>query len=150
MNCILDNSLYISNTQTANNEMLLRQNSITHIIGFDALLNYYGIHENNVMKLSYLTNKVNLLEYFHDINLKIDNVILQGGRILIHCNLGINSFAITLAFLIYKYKTNVRDSIKFLHSKNLFIKLDEKFIEKLTYYEYFINKMDVDEEIKFF
>ena len=90
---------------------------------------YYDIFIND-------NHTENAIKYFKITNRFIDDAVNSGGKILIHCKLGISrSAAIIIAYLIKYYGFNFNSALKFIKKQRDRINPNAGFIELLKQYE---------------
>ena len=78
----------------------------------------------------------NIIPFFQQANDFINQARLDGGKILIHCKLGISrSAAITIAYLIKYYGLNFNSALKFIKKQRNRINPNKGFMEQLKKYE---------------
>ena len=77
-----------------------------------------------------------IIPFFQQANDFINQARLDGGKILIHCKLGISrSAAITIAYLIKYYGLNFNSALKFIKKQRNRINPNKGFMEQLKKYE---------------
>lgn len=113
-------NIYIGNYSTSTNFELLKNVGITHIISviptfnppFSDKFKYLHIH-------AYDDQTQDLSQYFQNCNAFIENVLNEGGKVLIHCMVGRSrSVTMFLAFLINVIRGNFNQNIVNLGSDN--------------------------------
>lgn len=114
INKIIDH-LYITNWQTSDNPKILKSNNIKAIITLemmpksDYILKYYKDNGIDHMYI-YIPDipEANISEHFDETYKFIDEHILKGDNVLVHCRAGVSrSASIILNYLIRKsYETN--------------------------------------------
>ena len=129
--------LYLGSEWNASNLDELRQNGITHILNvtkeidnfFPALFVYKNIRE-------YDEEATDLLKYLNSTFQFIKKAKVAGGKILVHCKMGISrSATVTISYLMKEYDLCLEDTIKKVREKRSIVKPNKSFIKQLEVYE---------------
>jgi protein tyrosine phosphatase (PTP) superfamily phosphohydrolase (DUF442 family) len=133
---VTDN-LYISDFSSACDIKKLHENGITHIVsiipGVTAMYpNEFKYHTIDVVDRPYS----NIEAHFADSVEFMDNAIKNGGKVLVHCQMGVSrSATIVLAYLIKKQGYTTNDAISKLKECRQCINPNPGFVKQLVEYE---------------
>jgi protein-tyrosine phosphatase len=143
MSVIIEDFLFLSSYNVAQNKELICQNKITHIINAaaDVCLNHFEEEEmpyivnlnekNNSSSSSRNSNKISYLSFnlkdhsmenieclFYEVINFIYNAKEKGGRVLVHCIQGISrSVSLVLAYIIFIRKINYDEAFKYVQAR---------------------------------
>jgi protein-tyrosine phosphatase len=113
-------NIYIGNYSVSTNIKLLQNVGITHIISVIPTFN--PPYPDNFKYLhipAYDDNSQDIKQYFSKSNKFIENIITEGGKVLIHCMVGRSrSVSIFIAFLINIIQGNINQSFVKLDAEN--------------------------------
>lgn len=134
---ILDEQLYQGRGDQATNIKVVTDLQITHII---------NITQEHVSafpeKIQYLTLKLDdvsqtqLIKHFDKTTHFLESALSNGGRVLVHCNLGVSrSSTISIAYLIHAKKWTLQQSHEFLKDKRTCIRPNRGFLKQLAIWE---------------
>lgn len=134
---ILDNQLYQGRGDQATSLKVIDDLQITHIV------NITQEHASAFPeKVSYLTLKLDdvshtqLIKHFDKTTDFIINALSSGGRVLVHCNLGVSrSSTVSIAYLIHANKWTLRQAYDFLKDKRTCIRPNRGFLKQLAVWE---------------
>ena len=113
-------NIYIGNYSTSTNLELLKNVGITHIISVIPTFNPPFSDKFKYLHIqAYDDQTQDLSQYFQNCNAFIENVLNEGGKVLIHCMVGRSrSVTMFLAFLINVIRGNFNQNIVNLGSDN--------------------------------
>jgi protein-tyrosine phosphatase len=143
MSEIIEEFLFLSSYNVAQNKELICQNKITHIINAaaDVCLNHFEeeempyitnmIEKNSSSSSNRASNKISYLSFnlkdhsmenieclFYEVINFINNAKEKGGRVLVHCIQGISrSVSLVLAYIIFTRKINYDDAFKLVQAR---------------------------------
>lgn len=130
--------LFVSSENTARNIDLLKLNKITNIINLKESVSYVMPQAIEVLHLP-LSNFGDLKfeEVVYETAEYINQIKEQGGKVLVHCKLGVNrSPAIVIAYLMLKENLNLKESfIKVLSLRKVAFP-EEEYLKALIEFEY--------------
>ena len=131
---LVDDGLYIGSEMAAANKEMLKEIGITHIVN----LNGHNTAAAFPDGFQYYTVKMSdscfeeLDEEFWKAVDFTKNAILKGGRVLVHCRLGISrSAALCVAYLMEKKKMTFDQAFASLKSKRPAVNINQGFVEQL-------------------
>jgi len=134
---ILDNTLYLGRADHASSSAVINNLGITHIVNLTS--------DNRVVfpDVAYLNFPVSqskkgasLLHYFSEIAKRIECAINGGGRVLVHCNQGVNEGAtVVISYLMYQKSCTVEDAHYYVKSLRPIIQPSEHYLQELSKYE---------------
>ncbi|XP_059146684.1 dual specificity protein phosphatase 1-A-like [Physella acuta] len=88
------------------------------------------------------SNNANLLEWFQDAILFIENERRSGGKVLVHCHGGISrSATVCLAYLMYSRHLHLDDAYTYVKSRRHVISPNANFMMQLTQFETELRKL---------
>ena len=129
--------LFLGSEWNASNLDELRQNGITHILNvtreidnfFPANFVYLNIREYDV-------ESTDLLKHLDCTYKFIKSAKEQGGRVLIHCKMGISrSATVTVSFLMKEYNSGLEETLQMVKQKRSVVKPNKAFMKQLEVYE---------------
>ncbi|VVC44563.1 Protein-tyrosine phosphatase-like,Atypical dual specificity phosphatase, subfamily A,Atypical dual [Cinara cedri] len=134
--------IYVGDWNTAQNLNLLLSLGITHVVnaaegnGFDLVKTneeFYRPVNIAYMGLSLSDDPdVAINEYFDSVSNFIDDALLQKGKILIHCIMGISrSATIAIAYLMIKKRLRAKDAVEKV-KKARYIQPNDGFLKQLA------------------
>lgn len=136
---ILPQRLYLGRGEQATDETIIKNLGITHIVNI-SMEHQEKFSDWPTMK--YLTLKLpdessaNLFEKFQDINKFVGDALLDGGRSLIHCNLGQSrSATAVIAFLMATKGWNLNDAFFYVKERRPIIAPNRGFLQQLAQLE---------------
>ncbi|KAJ8024656.1 Dual specificity protein phosphatase 19 [Holothuria leucospilota] len=131
-------NLFVGSSDVANSFEILKENGITHI------LNLIMMHNAFPEDFTYLSlpicdlPTVNIRRYFAEAFKFIDDALLTGGKVLVHCNAGVSRcITITLAYLIKMEKAHLHEElaklreVRYVKPNAGFMKILEEFNEEI-------------------
>lgn len=134
---VLDDLLYLGRGDQATNETVITNLGITHIVNvtrehpdpFSDYISYLRIELEDDTSSNLLKELPNAVEF-------ISNAIAGGGRVLVHCNLGVSrSATVTIAFLMHSNKWILRDAHDYLKDRRPIIRPNHGFVNQLSCFE---------------
>ena len=129
--------LYLGSEWNASNLEELTANGVTHILNvtreidnfFPAVFKYLNIREWDV-------EETDLLKYWDKTFQFILDCVNNGGKVLVHCKMGISRSAATVvAFAMKYFSWSLDKTLEFTKEKRPIVKPNEGFIQQLTIYE---------------
>ncbi len=129
--------LYLGSEWNASNLEELRQNGITHILNvtreidnfFPAVFTYKNVRE-------YDEEATELLKYLDRTYKFIRGAKETGGKVLVHCKMGISrSATVTIAYVMKEYCLNLEESLKMVKGRRNIVKPNKSFLRQLEVYE---------------
>ena len=129
--------LYLGSEWNASNLEELKVNGVTHILNvtreidnfFPAVFKYLNIREWDV-------EETDLLKYWDKTFQFILDCVNNGGKVLVHCKMGISRSAATVvAFAMKYFSWSLDKTLEFTKEKRSIVKPNEGFIQQLTIYE---------------
>ena len=130
--------VYISGIAVAQNEAIIAQHGITHIVN----LAYETIPNHFKDTLKYLSFKVrdgpceNICFLFYRIFYFIQQAVQGNGRVLVHCHAGVSrSCSMTIAYLMWKNSISYTESFNVVKAKRGVCSPNAGFICQLLEYE---------------
>ena len=129
--------LYLGSEWNATNLEELTENQITHILNvtreidnfYPAVFTYLNIRE-------YDTEETDLLKHWDKTFHFIQDCHARGGRVLVHCKMGISRSAATVAaFAMKYYDWSLAKTMELIKSKRNVVKPNEGFLAQLITYE---------------
>ncbi|XP_035671436.1 dual specificity protein phosphatase 2-like [Branchiostoma floridae] len=130
-------ALYQGRGDQATNEKIVSDLKITHIVniskehpnGFPLYIKYMNVRVDDDMS----ANVTHLLPRTTEF---IAEAIESGGRVLVHCNLGISrSSTITMAYLMKERQWTMKDAFDFLKERRQVAQPNMGFLRQLSKYE---------------
>lgn len=139
--------IFISDGKCVTDKVLLKKLNITHILNAaetEIRTGKYFYKNNNIKYLGIAvldTPNENISLYFDRVADFIHNCLINRGKIIVHCVMGISrSSTCVIAYLIKYCNMDVFDAIKFLKKKRSIINPNVGFIKQLQQFqERFIN-----------
>ncbi|CDW78718.1 leucine rich repeat and phosphatase domain containing protein [Stylonychia lemnae] len=112
-------NLYMSNVYAAENQQILQELKITHIVTVSAGIKpKYPSFYNYKVILVDDNPKFDVKQYFWDAIQFVEDAVQNNGVVLIHCAAGMSrSAAITIAYLMWKNKWTFKEAYDFGRSK---------------------------------
>lgn len=134
---IVDFALYMGRTEHALNVKVIKTLNITHVVnlstkapGIFPFVSYLCIPVNNE------SEDTDLRSYFSQINIQISKAMDNGGRVLVHCDEGVDSSAtIVIAYLMMLKGCSLADAHDYVKSLRPIIQPSEPFLLQLSDYE---------------
>jgi len=119
---IIENQLYLSDSDTAFDKQLLLNNDVTTIINVAAEIQTPFIDDERfsylVIPLRDSVNQILTYEQFMAVFSFIDSSNSNGKKVLIHCQAGISrSATFAVAYVMWKRKMSVDEAIEYVTSK---------------------------------
>ena len=134
---VLDDQLYQGTGEQAAIPKIVQDLNISHIVNISC--DYQNAFSNNIKYLTIRLEDVttsNLLQHFPEAVSFIDEAFENGGRVLVHCNLGASrSATITIAYLMHSHKWTLKDSFEFLKECRPVSQPNRGFFNQLSKYE---------------
>lgn len=147
---VLTDQLYQGRGDQATNLKIIEDLNITHIVNISC--EHASAFPDRV---EYLTIKLedvsqtNLKPYFPKAFSFIENCFKLGGRVLVHCNLGVSrSSTITIAYLMKSRNWNLKTAHDFLKDRRSCVRPNRGFLQQLSLWEVEIlgeKDTDIDE-----
>ncbi len=134
---IRDDYLYLGSEWNASNLEELRSNGITHVLNvtreidnfFPAVFTYKNVRE-------YDEESTDLLKYLDRTYKFIKRAKESGGRVLIHCKMGISrSATVTIAFIMKEYGLSLKEALDAVKERRSIVKPNKSFLKQLEVYE---------------
>ncbi|XP_003742487.1 dual specificity protein phosphatase 1B [Galendromus occidentalis] len=132
----IEEGLFLSSREVAENEEALTSIGITHILTVDTwpLRLHLFTRPENFVSLYLRKNdddNVDLLSHFEDCN----EFIRRGSNVLVHCHVGVSRSAIiVLAFLMNKYRISYEEALARVRAKRP-VAPNDGFVDQLKLYE---------------
>jgi len=129
--------MYLGSEWNASNLEELNTNGITHIMNvtreidnfFPASFKYLNIREYDV-------KETDLMKYWDQTNTFVSDCIKTGGKVLIHCKMGISRSASTVcAFAMKHFSWTLDKSLQYIKERRPIINPNEGFRHQLAVYE---------------
>jgi len=129
--------LYLGSEWNASNLEELNSNGVTHILNvtreidnfYPSVFQYLNIREYDV-------EETDLLKYWDKTYLFIKDCLVQGGKVLVHCKMGISRSASTVvAFAMKYFDWTMDDSLDHVKKKRGVIDPNKGFRQQLQVYE---------------
>ena len=129
--------LYLGSEWNASNLEEMTQNQITHVLNvtreidnfYPAVFTYLNIRE-------YDTEETDLLKSWDKTFHFIQDCLAAGGKVLVHCKMGISRSAATVAaFAMKYYGWSLSRTMDFIKKKRNIVKPNEGFLAQLITYE---------------
>ena len=142
--------LYQGRGDQATNAKVVENLKLTHIVNI-------GREHPNAFpgRLTYLTIKLddvshsNLQIYFPESTQFIEEAILKGGRVLVHCNMGVSrSSTISIAYLMKSRQWMLKTAFEFIKDKRSCVRPNRGFLLQLSEWEQVLfgkKETDIDE-----
>jgi len=133
---------FVGPVQVSKDREMLSNLGITHIVCIqeENMSNY--VRPRFEGHIQYLTLKMNddedqnLISLFIEAKLFIDKAIAEGGRALVHDNIGLSlAPAIAIMFAMHHYQLNWEDAMHMVQNRRYCISLNQGFIKQLKEYE---------------
>jgi atypical dual specificity phosphatase len=78
----------------------------------------------------------NIIDYFEECNEFIDQALEGGGRVFVHCAMGVSrSATVVVAYMMYKQKYRWRPALQYVTSKHPETQPNFGFLDQLKQYE---------------
>lgn len=136
---ILEDWLYQGSGTQATDEKVIAQCGITHI------LNISTEHHCTIDGMEYLNiqladdGKSKISNHFVDMVKFISSAKSVGGKILVHCNLGVSrSSTATLAYMMFSNHCSLLDAFKLLRMRRPISSPNKGFLYQLADFEYYL------------
>ena len=157
----LTDQLFIGNQDNADDIDLLKNLGISHVLNcvgsrsFDLTRSPYP-PEANVKGFLIIPaqdfDEFNIMRFFDDAIGFIDSAVLQGGKVLVHCSIGVNrSGAIVAAYMMISQKKRLLDVIIELKTKRLLVLCNMGFRKQLVQFARandLLDEVDFDEPVE--
>uniref|UniRef100_T1JEP3 protein-tyrosine-phosphatase n=1 Tax=Strigamia maritima TaxID=126957 RepID=T1JEP3_STRMM len=133
---IVDNTLYLGRSDQARNRTIVETLGITHVINLTS--NPEQIFPDVTYLCYPVTNSKDgtLLHYFSEICKRIEGAINSGGRVLVHCNNGVNAGAtVVISYLMYQKACTVEDAHYYVKALRPIIQPNEHYLKELSEFE---------------
>ncbi|KAL5261651.1 hypothetical protein ACHWQZ_G007372 [Mnemiopsis leidyi] len=129
--------LYLGTEWNACNLEELQENGVTHILNVSPDIENFFEKHFQYMRVDVLDRPdQNLLEHWQDTYDFIKSCRDQGGKILIHCQMGVSrSASTTIAFIMKEYEQSLKDTLHQTKSKRNCVKPNPGFYGQLEAYE---------------
>ncbi|ELT88887.1 hypothetical protein CAPTEDRAFT_129711 [Capitella teleta] len=134
---VVDDCIFLGRADQAANPRVRDNLSLTHIINitrdhpnaFPDDLQYYRVEVDD-------DSTAELLHEFPSLIHFMKSALHQGGRLLVHCNLGRSrSSTVVIAYLMFCRKWSLRDAYFFLKDRRPIIHPNRNFIGQLSKFE---------------
>ena len=134
---VLIDQLYQGRGDQATNSKIINDLKITHVVNiscehksaFPDRVKYLTINLEDV-------SQANLKPYFPKAYNFIDDCFKSGGRVLVHCNLGVSrSSTITISYLMKSRKWNMKVAHDFLKDRRSCVRPNRGFLQQLSAWE---------------
>ena len=134
---VIDERLYLGRGDQATNGTVLTNLGITHIANitrehpdaFPNQIQYLRVELDD-------DNSSNLLKELPNTTEFIAEAINNGGKVLVHCNLGVSrSSTVVIAYLMHSRKWILRDAHDFLKDRRPIIRPNHGFVNQLSRFE---------------
>lgn len=136
---ILEDWLFQGSGNQATDVSMIASCGITHI------LNISTEHHGAIDKIKYLhirlmdDGKSDFSNHFVEVVKFIEMAKSSGGKILVHCNLGVSrSSTATLAYMMYSYHCPLLDAFKLLRMRRPISSPNKSFLYQLADFEYYL------------
>jgi protein-tyrosine phosphatase/rhodanese-related sulfurtransferase len=135
---VLEDQLYLGRADQATNLQIVRDLNLTHIINVTQENPHAFSHDH----IKYL--KINAVDDVHADLLSefpraiefIAKALGEGGRLLVHCNLGVSrSSTILISYLMFTRRWLLRDAYVFLRERRPIVRPNRNFIKQLLHFE---------------
>ncbi|EGC38445.1 hypothetical protein DICPUDRAFT_17903, partial [Dictyostelium purpureum] len=139
---IIINFLYLGGTENAATKEQLQNLKITHIVNMASELDDVYPHTYKYYRADLDDRpKANIYRHFQPVIDFINAAKREGGRVLVHCAMGISrSTTVVLAYLMKEDHLSFNDAYKFVKSKRTFVNPNHGFITQLKEYDAFLIK----------
>ena len=136
--------LYIGNFFVASNLAMLQKEGITHVVVAAAgLPAKFPSHFSYLEVAMFDLVEYNILQHFATTNAFIAEAEEQGGKVFVHCAMGISrSASVVIAYLMQKHRWKLLKALKFLKSKHPEAQPNIGFMQQLKSYEEALLKRD--------
>ena len=129
--------LYLGSEWNASNLEELRQNGITHVLNATREIdNFFPAHfvYHNVRE--YDEEATDLLKYFDGTYKFIRSAREKGGKVLVHCKMGISrSASVTISYLMKERGTPLEETLAYVRSRRSIVKPNKSFFKQLQVHE---------------
>ena len=134
---VLENRLYLGRVDQATNEKIVTDLAITHVVNvtlerltpFASRIHYHTIDVED-------DSSSDLLSEFLATTKFIKDAIDSGGRVLVHCNLGVSrSASVVIAYLMCTKHWVLRDAYNYLKEHRPIIHPNHGFLKQLSQFE---------------
>ena len=129
--------LYLGSEWNASNLEELRQNGITHVLNATREIdNFFPAHfvYHNVRE--YDEEATDLLKYFDGTYKFIRAAREEGGRVLVHCKMGISrSASVTVSYLMKERGAPLDETLAHVRARRPIVKPNRSFFKQLQVYE---------------
>ncbi|TPX71783.1 hypothetical protein SpCBS45565_g00972 [Spizellomyces sp. 'palustris'] len=141
-------SLFLSGVGPAQNLPLLKENSITHILGIGLRLKARFPNEVTYKHLSLEDDpQVDIMRYFPETYRFIDEAVKGNGRVLVHCIAGISrSATIVIAYFMKSESIGLYEARQKVKSKRRIIHPNSGFIKQLKLFEEMRCELDMSHQ----
>lgn len=136
---LLEDWLFQGRCDQAKSMELLSKIGITHIVNIS--VEHYGVEPG----IEYLNVRLEddgssqLSDYFNEIADFIESARLDGGKVLVHCNMGISrSTAGTVAYIMKYKQTSLLDAFRCVRQRRPISSPNRGFLTQLGDYEYYL------------
>ncbi|XP_063677816.1 protein phosphatase Slingshot-like isoform X2 [Bolinopsis microptera] len=129
--------LYLGTEWNACNVEELQENGVTHILNVSRDIENFFEKNFQYLRVDVLDRPdQNLLEYWQETYNFIKSCKEQGGKILIHCQMGVSrSASCTIAFIMKEYEQSFKDTLHTTKAKRNCVKPNPGFHTQLEIYE---------------
>ncbi|KAL3673006.1 hypothetical protein V7S43_002303 [Phytophthora oleae] len=129
--------LFIGSYGAASNFQALKGAGITHILCVSPSLPLKFLEDFTYLQLQVADlSSVNISEYFGEALSFIDSALSSGGKVLVHCFMGISrSATIVLAYLVARQALTLPDALRELRRVRPQIKPNSGFYQELVAFE---------------
>ncbi|KNC96191.1 uncharacterized protein SPPG_08345 [Spizellomyces punctatus DAOM BR117] len=141
-------NLFLSGVGPAQNLTLLKENSITHILGIGLRLQPKFPNEVTYKHVSLEDDpQVNIMRYFPDTYRFIDEAVKANGRVLVHCVAGISrSATIVIAYFMKSEGIGLYEAQMKVKSKRRIIHPNSGFVKQLKLFEAMRCELDMSHQ----
>lgn len=137
---IIEPFLYLGSAYAASNPKVLQYYGITHVLNVAMELpvhNRFNFRVKTKQIMADDSQSYNIRYNFEEAFKFIEDARAKGGRVLVHCAMGISrSATIVLAYLMYKYRVPLNTAYEFVKARRPEINPNPGFMSILQQYEY--------------
>jgi hypothetical protein len=143
-------NVFLGSESQAYKDDLLKKYGITHILPVGASLS-----RKFPEQFSYIWKFIDVLDFEHEDLLShfedcfdfVDEVVEQGGKVLIHCAAGVSrSPTVMVGYVMYKKKMSAEEAMAFVKEKRAWINPNPGFLRQLSLFQDLGYKIDEEDE----